>query len=225
MWWRSASFTDMNIFTLRVLLEMVFGTIVFLHVTKKNFGAAFAYGLQSLAITVVLFSSFIETGNLSLLFIALIVLIVKAILAPVFFIRLIRKHELTFSVSTYLNMPLTLIIIAILTFVAHSYKFAPLTGILPANRALLSLAFSSMLLSLFLLINRKGALSQIIGILCLENSIVTFTIFAGLEQSPALQLGIIFNILIWLIIATVFVSMIYKHFGTLDLTTMNSLKD
>src|ERR1035437_3809654 len=157
MSWRSASFINMNILTLRFLLEMVFGTIVFLHITKKNFGAALAYGLQSLAITLILFSSFIETSNLSLLFIALIVLIVKVILAPVFFIKLIQRHELKFSVSTYLNMPLTLIIIAILTFVAHSYKFAPLTGILPANQALLSLSFSSMLLSLFLLINRKGA--------------------------------------------------------------------
>lgn len=215
----------MNILTLQFLLGVVFGTIIFLHITKKNFGAALTYGLQSLAITGILLGSFFETNNLSLLFIALLVLLVKVILAPIFFIKLIQKHELTFSVSTYLNTPLTLIIIALLTFVAQSDKFAPLTSILPPNQALLSLAFSSILLSLFLLINRKGALSQIIGILSLENSIVAFTIFAGLEQSPALQLGIIFNIFIWLIIATVFVSMIYKHFGSLDITSMNNLKD
>ena len=215
----------MNIVTPEFLLEMVFGTIVFLHITKKNVLAALAYSLQSLAITVILFISFVRTNNLPLLFIALLVLILKVIVAPVFFIKLIQKHELKLSVSTYLNMPLTLIVIAILTFVAHTHKFAPLTNILPVNQALLSLSLSSMLLSLFLLINRKGALSQIIGILSIENSIVAFTIFAGLEQSPALQLGIIFNILIWLIIATVFVSMIYKHFGSLDITTMNSLKD
>ncbi|MCL5017389.1 MAG: hypothetical protein M1155_01860 [Patescibacteria group bacterium] len=215
----------MNILTLQFLLEIVFGTIVLLHITKKNVGAALAYGLQSLAITAILFGYFFETSNLSLLFIALLVLIVKVILAPVFFIKLIQKHELTFSVSTLISQIKTLIIIAVLTFFAHSQKFAPLTGIFPANQVLLSLAFSAMLLSLFLLINRKGALSQIIGILSLENSIVAFTIFAGLERSPALQLGIIFNIFIWLIIAIVFVSMIYKHFGSLDITTMNKLKD
>jgi hydrogenase-4 component E len=215
----------MNILTLQFLLEIVFGTIIFLQLTKKNFGAVLAYGLQSLAITAILFGSFFETSNLFLLFIALLVLFVKVILAPVFFIKLIKKHELTFSGNTYLNMPLTLLIIAILTFVAHSQKFTPLTGILQADQVLLPLAFSSMLLSLFLLINHKGALSQIIAVLSLENSIVAFTIFAGLEQSPTLQLGILFNIFIWLIIATVFVSIIYKHFGSLDITTMNNLKD
>jgi len=68
-------------------------------------------------------------------------------------------------------------------------------------------------------------LSQIIGILSLENTIVAFTIFAGLEQSASLQIGIIFDIFVWLIIATVFVSMIYKHFGSLDVTSMKTLKD
>ena len=215
----------MNILNLQFLLEIVFGTVIFLHITKKNFGAALSYSLQSLAITIILFNSFVETGNMPLLFIALLIFIVKVIIAPIFFIKLIQKHELTFSVSTYLNTPLTLIIIATLTFVAHSQKFVPLTSIVPANQALLSLALASIFLSLFLVINRKGALSQIIGILSLENSIVAFTIFAGLEQSPMLQLGIIFNIFIWLIIASVFISMIYKHFGSLDITAMNNLKD
>ena len=215
----------MNILNLQFLLEIVFGTIIFLHITKKNFEAALSYGLQSLMISVMLFSSFFETGNTSLLFITLLIFIVKVILTPIFFIKLIRQHALMFSVSTYLNTPLTLIIIATLTFVAHSQKFAPLTGIIPANQALLSLALASIFLSLFLVINRKGALSQIIGILSLENNIVAFTIFAGLEQSPMLQLGIMFNIFIWLIIATIFISMIYRHFGTLNVTTMNNLKD
>ena len=215
----------MNILNLQFLLEIVFGTVIFLHITKKNFGAALSYSLQSLAITITLFNSFVETGNTPLLFIALLIFIVKVIIAPVFFIKLIRQHALMFSVSTYLNTPLTLIIIATLTFVAHSPKFAPLTGIIPANQTLLSLALASMFLSLFLTINRKGALSQIIGILSLENSIVAFTIFAGLEQSLMLQLGIMFNIFIWLIIATIFISMIYRHFGTLNVTTMNNLKD
>ena len=167
----------MNILNLQFLLEIVFGTIIFLHITKKNFGATLSYSLQSLMIAIIFFNSFFETGNASLLFITLLIFTVKVILAPIFFIKLIRQHALMFSVSTYLNTPLTLIIIATLTFVAHSQKFAPLTGIIPANQALLSLALASIFLSLFLVINRKGALSQIIGILALENSIVAFTIF------------------------------------------------
>jgi len=215
----------MNISFLQFLLSLMLLTIVFLHLTKKNFAAAMAYSVQSLVIVVVLLGTFIEEGNIYLFFIAWLMLIVKVILAPVFFSRLIKKHKLIFSVNTYLNMPLTLIIIAVLTFIAYSENFAPLTGLVPANQTLLSFALVSIFLSLFLIINRKGALSQIIGILSLENSILAFVIFAGLEQSPGLQAGVIFNIFVWIIIATTFMAMIYRHFGSLDVTSMKSLKD
>jgi len=215
----------MSFLLLQALLQILFLTIVFLHVSKKNLGAVWAYGLQSLVIVVLLLNSYFETLNASLLLIALLVLAVKVILAPGFFSRLIKKNELVFSASTYLNVPLTLITLAALTAVAHSGAFTPLTTIVEGHQPLLSLSLSMIFLSLFLIINRKSVLSQIIGILSLENSIVAFAIFAGLEQSFSLQIGILFDISIWLIISTVFISMIYKNFGSLDVTSMKKLKD
>lgn len=210
---------------LQLLVEVIFVSVVYLHLSKKNFGAVLAYGIQSFALAILLLNSYFETGYLPLLFVALLGLIVKVVLAPSFFMKLIRKHELRFTVSTYLSTPLTLIILAAVTAAAHSPKFAPITSIIPENQTLLSFALSAMFLSLFLIVNRKGALSQIIGILSFENCVVTFAIFAGLEQSPGLQTGIIFDIFIWIIIARVFTSMIYKHFGSLDTTVMKNLKD
>jgi len=64
-----------------------------------------------------------------------------------------------------------------------------------------------------------------LGILSLENGIVSFALFAGLEQNPGLQLGITFDVLIWIIIASVFISMIYRQFGSLDVTTMKKLTE
>ena len=215
----------MNQIFLQFLLGIMFLTIIFLHLSRKNFLASIAYSLQSLIIMLFFLNSFFETNNLTILLVVFLVLIVKVILAPLFFIRLIKKNALAFSVSTYLNTPLTIISIAILTFIAHYQKFSPLTSIVPANQDSLSLALSAMFLSLFLIINRKGALSQILGVLSLENSIVAFVIFAGLEQNPALQIGIMFNIGIWILIATIFMSMILKHFGTLNVSSMNNLKD
>ena len=215
----------MNITFLQFLLGVLFLSIIYLHLARKNFEAVVAYAVQSSAITVLLFASFMETNSIPLLFVVLVTLIVKAILGPVFFFRLIQKHKLTYSVSTYLNMPLALIIIAVFTAISRFQQFSPLTNIIPANHALLSLALAAIFTSLFLIINRKDAISQAIGVLSMENSIVAFAIFAGLEQSPMLQLGIVFDIFIWLIIATVFISMIYRHFGSLDTSTMKHLKD
>jgi hydrogenase-4 component E len=210
---------------LQFLLTFFFLTIVFFHVAKKNFGVAIAYGLQSLVVVTLLVISFFETRNLSILAIAFLMLIVKVILAPIFIVNLIRKHNLTFLVSTYVSLPLTLIIVAALAGIAHSAIFSSLINIVPANHQFLSLALAALLISIFLTINRRGAISQIIGVLSLENSMVVFAFFAGLEQSPALQLGIAFDIIVWFMIATIFISMIYKHFGSLDVTEMKQLKD
>jgi hydrogenase-4 component E len=196
-----------------------------LHLTKKNSTEAILYSLQSVAIVMLLFASLQKNSSLLLISVVIVTLVVKVILAPVFFARLLRRHKIKFSASTYTNMPLTLIIIALITALTHSSIFASLTNIVPANHTYLTLAFASMLTSIFLMVNRRGAMTQLVGILSLENSIVAFSILAGLEQSPTLQLGILFDICVWIIIASVFVSMIYQHFGSLDVNKMKHLKD
>ncbi|NCN25555.1 hypothetical protein COT94_00815 [Candidatus Falkowbacteria bacterium CG10_big_fil_rev_8_21_14_0_10_37_14] len=215
----------MNIVFLQFLLGVLFLTIIFLHLSKKNSNSVLAYGLQSLVMALIMFDSFLVTPNFQLLLVIMVIVIVKVVLAPVFFMKLLKQHQLTFLVNSYLNIPLTLITLTVLTAVAHSTKLSPLTTIIPNHQSLLALALAAMLVSVFLIINRKGALSQALGILSLENSLVVFGVFAGLEQSPILQIGVIFDILIWLVIATVFISMIYKHFGSLDTSLMKNLRD
>jgi len=181
--------------------------------------------LCPLLIVILLFNSFLETKSISLFFVAFLVFVIKVIITPIFIVKLIKKHQLKFLVSTYTSMPVTLVVVTILAIIANSSFLVPLTSIIPSNQQSLSLALSSLFISLFLIINRKGALSQIIGVLSLENSIVAFAFFAGLEQTLALQIGIIFDIFVWMVIATVFISMIYKHFGTLNVSEMQHLKD
>lgn len=215
----------MSMMLLKILLEVIFLSIVFLHITRKNYDAAVAYGVQSLAVVLVIINAYLQNHDILLILIALLTLVIKVVLAPLFFTRLIKKHALNISVNTYLNISATLIMIVVLSAIAHSSKLAPITTLIPENQTLLALSLSAMLLSLFLIVNRQGAFSQIIGILSFENSIVAFTLLSGLEQSTALQFGIIFDIIIWIIIATTFISMLYKHFGTLNVTTIKNLKD
>lgn len=215
----------MNPFVLKLILEVLFVTLLFVHFSKKHSEFVVAFGIQSLAMAMLLFHSFLNTGNLFLLIIAVMALVVKVIIAPVFFVWLIRQQTSLLSVATYLNTPIRLIVISFLIFLAHTEGFFPLTQLIPHNQSFLSLSLSVIFLSVFLIINRKGALSQIIGVLSLENSIVAFSLFAGLEQSPVLQIGVMFNICIWVVIATMFAARILRHFGSLNVTIMTHLKD
>lgn len=211
-------------------LSLIFATLIFtstviLHLVKKNSSAVQLYVLQSIVIAALLIISSTEKFSILLLIAIIATITVKVIIAPYFFFNIIRKHQLKATEDTYLNSPLTLLVIVILVVLTKSNFFQPLAFLLPVEQNLFFISIASILVSIFLSINRKGALSQMIGILSLENAIVGFAIFAGLEQYPSLQLGITFNILIWIVIASVFASMIFKQFGSIDVGQMKKLKE
>ena len=208
-----------------ILDVLLFASVIFMHLAKKSTAVISLYVGQSLIVAFLLFFSAFRDRSLSLAFVALVVFTVKVIVAPYFLRRLVFKHQLKFTASTYLNGPLTLIVLALITAFTFSDFLKPLSVISGANGNLLPLATAMMLISVFLIINRKGALSQMIGILSLENSIVFFAFLAGLDEAPSLELGIIFDILIWIIIATVFAGSVYREFGTLDVNEMKHLKE
>lgn len=208
-----------------LLATAIFTTAIFLHLTRKDSMAVFLYMIQSTAIAALLIISSFEKFSLLLLAAIICTVAVKIFIAPYFFFSLIKRHRLKLSGSAFLNMPATLTVIALLVALTRTDFFQPLAMLAPAGQNFLLLALSTIFISLFLNINRKGALLQTLGILSLENGIVFFALFAGLEQNPALQLGITFNILIWVIVATVFSSMIFQKFGSLDVSSMKGLTE
>lgn len=216
---------NINTYAIQVAMATLFLVTIAFNITKRNISEAFMYGLQSLAIVVLLAVSFREKASMTLLVIALVTFVIKVLVAPSFFIRLIRQHEIKFTASSYASLPITLIVVALIVLLVNSRIFAPLTTILPSHQAYTAIALSSMLISIFLMVNRKGVLSQILGILSLENSIVAFAISAGLEQLPVLQIGLIFDIFVWMIIAETVVTMVYQHTGSTDVTNISNLKE
>lgn len=203
---------------------LIFLSVILMHLTKKSIYVVYLYITQSLVVSLLLIYSAFTDKLISLLAVAILVLIIKVIIAPRFFLRLTKKLKLQFATNSYLNMSATLVLLATITAATHSRVFQALVTLAPINEKALLASFSAMFVSLFLIINRKGAFSQMIGVLSLENSIVAFIFAAGLEQGPGLELGIIFDIFVWIVIATFFISNIYKKFDTLDVTVMTHLK-
>ena len=208
-----------------VLEMLIFGSVFLMHLMKKNRPLVWLYAAQSAVVVFLLYGSSLASFSVLLFVGALATFAVKIIFAPYFFQRLIARHQLTFSASTYLNLPITLVVIAALTALAYAPTFAPFAALAPAEGSALLLAFATMLLALFLIVNRKGAISQMLGILSLENAIVSFAFLAGIEQTVPVELIILFDIAVWVAIASVFASMVYTRFGTLDVTSLAHLTE
>lgn len=204
---------------------VVFVSIILMHIAKKNSTVVWLYVLQSATVVFLLIASSVTELSFLLILALLSTIIVKLFVAPNFFFKLIRRHKLVFSSTTYLSTPLTLFALAAVVAFTRTFLSEPLKLISTIESTLLVVSVAAIFCALFLIVNRKGALSQMVGILATENAIVAFALFAGLEQSPSLQLGIIFDLLIWVVIASVFASMIYRQFGSLDVTEMTHLTE
>lgn len=195
-----------------------------MHVVKKESYLVLLYVIQSLALVGLLAIDSIMQSSWQLGVVALVVFSIKCVFAPYFFYRFVRRRQIAVLTSTYLNVPLTLAVLVGIIFFSNSDIFAPLTAFLPQIRSLPMMIFSSIFMSIFILINRKGSLSQIIGILSVENTIVAFGFFLGLTQTFAIEIGIMFNILVWIVLATIFIELIYRQLGTTDVSELNTLQ-
>jgi hydrogenase-4 component E len=206
------------------LLDLVaFLATIALHLVKTNRSLIRFYLIQSLAVVTFLFFIGLAEGDKGLIMVALLSGLIKVVIAPVFFSRLIRRYGTRFTVNNYLSTPLTLTALMGLVLFSYSSIFLPLGVLVPQAYGVLPLNLAMILMSIFMLINRRGAFSQMLGILSLENSILLLASFIGIRQPVALEIGIVFDIVIWMIIAQVFISMIYRQFGTLSVDKMKRL--
>ena len=81
------------------------------------------------------------------------------------------------------------------------------------------------MIAFFLIINRQGALSQIVGVLALENGIIALAAYLGLKLSALVEFGLAFDLAVWISVATVFLGMVQQQFGSIATTEMDQLKE
>lgn len=199
---------------------------ILMHLTRRNANLVRLYLIQSLFLAALLIVLGFSLGEKSLLWMALLTFFVKVVIAPVFFFRVLRKIPgAEISATNYLSTPLTLIVIMALVVLSYSKIIIPLGVLSPEMLGLFSLNLSMVLTSIFLLINRRGIFTQIVGILCLENSIVFLSTIIGVKQPVGLEIGMLFDIALWIVVAIVFISMIHAQFGTLSTAPLKKLTE
>lgn len=215
-----------NSFQIFFFLDIIaFLAAVFMHLVRRSRSLVRLYAFQSSAVAATLFFLGFLQGERSLMVVGVITLIVKAVIAPLFFGKIMRKLSAVTSATNYLNTPVTLFVLTGLVMFSYSKVFLPLSTLYPQAFVSVALNISLIFISIFLLINRRGVFTQMVGMLSLENSIVLFAAFFGLHHPLPLEIGTMFDIVIWMVIASMFMGMIYRQFGTLSTAEMKHLTE
>jgi hydrogenase-4 component E len=212
--------SSMQVFCEIVILVMA----IIMNITKKNTTVVMLYVIQSLALVVLLGIESFQQQSPGLFLLVSGILVVKVLLAPRIFMGHIRRSHEVLSSEPYLNNPMTLLVLTLLAIFAQSGVFSIFAGSAQALSPAL-LLIDSALMSFFVIINHRGVLLQIIGVLSLENSIFAAGHFLDPRMSSVLELSILFDVFFWIIVAGVYVRMIHRHYRSLDASSLRELKE
>lgn len=186
-----------------------------------------AYRHQSIVLAGVTAIIGYVTGIWEIYIVAAMTLVIKSFIIPKVLIYVTRKLEIEFKLETnpYVSIRASVIISALL--VALSYF---LTQQIPFKsdqivNAYLPVSMAQFFIGLFVLVNRRTALSQVVGLLIMENGLFLFTMALTHGVSLLIEIGIFVDILVGIIISSILLFRISRTFDSLDVGKLENLRD
>lgn len=156
--------------------------------------------------------------------VAILTVVGKVFFLPWLLERLIRRIRIEQEISPWLNMPASLLLCGGLTMVAYLVA-RPLASLEHAGGNTLPVAVALVLTGLFLLINRRKALTQVLALLTMENGVMLAAIAFSSHGMPlVVELGIFFDVVIAVMVLGLLVFRIRETFSSMDTSRLNELR-
>ncbi len=159
-----------------------------------------------------------------LYWVAGLLLLIKGLGIP----RLLRTMETRFGaereLAPYVNTATSLVISGLLVVFAYAIS-RPLVALtqLP-TRAGMPLAMGLVFVSLFVIVSRKKALTQVIGFLMLENAIALLAVLGTYGVPLIVEIGVFLDVLMGFLVMQIFVYQIHETFESIDVEQLNRLR-
>ena len=181
--------------------------------------------LQGVALATLATVLAVEVRDIGLGVVAGVVLLAKAIVIPNLLARVVRRDPGSRETAPLVNVPASLVATAVLVVVSYlvagrliSLFPDPLTRLAP-------LGLATVLIGFFALVTRRKAVSQIVGLLLIDNG-VALTAFLLTAGVPLLvELGASLDVLLVVVVLQVLATTMRARFGHIDLDQLRELHD
>ena len=147
----------------------------------------------------------------------------KGILIPMFLKRVVRQMRVTHDVEPYINNALSLAVSGILVAVVYA---SLRQGIFVSgfSKNVLQISIAVILIGLFVMITRRKAITQVIGLLFMENGLFLAGFSLTYGMPIIIELGVLFDMLMGVIILGIFAVQIKRTFASSNLDNLTILK-
>lgn len=183
--------------------------------------------LQGVALAAIPAAAGVRHDATAPIVVGVVLLVLRGIVLPFLLTRAVGDDEVHESRETtpLVNTTSSLLITALLTMLAYAatrpfIALSPTTGTRAAPAA-----FAVILISVFVLVSRRRAISQAIGFLMLDNAIAAtaFLITSGVPL--IVELGASLDVLFAVIILSLLTDQMRRSFGDTDLDQLRELRD
>lgn len=152
-----------------------------------------------------------------------LVLIVKAVAIPYALFRIVDTLKAPHDVSSSTTSSQSVFIAAGLILLSF-FAVQPYAGLLGVDEAMLAAAVALILAGGFLMVSRKKALMQVVGLLVLDNGIFLAAMTTTFGMPLVIEIGVVFDLLMGVFLMGLFVFRIRDTFEHLDVSRLRRLR-
>jgi hydrogenase-4 component E len=181
------------------------------------------FGLQSAVMAAQILALAYAGKSLEAYAIAALVVAVKIVAIPYALFRIVRDLKAPKDVASSTTAAQSVFIMAGLILLSF-FAVAPYAKTLQIDEDLLASAVALVLAGAFLMVSRKKALMQVIGLLVLENGIFLAALTTTFGMPLVIEIGISFDLLMGVFLMGLFVFRIRDTFEHLDVSKLRRLR-
>ena len=198
---------------------------VYLMVGQKALVVAIRlYGVQSLLLGVVGVAMGVADHRPHLFVTAALTVVLKAVVIPLFLLRVIDRVGIRREIEPFVNVPASLLLCLGLTVVGYRVSLGMAGASQGVPHQVVGVALSMVLMGLFLMVTRRKALTQILALLTIENAVFLVAVGATSGMPLIVELGISFDVILAVLVLGVLVNRIVDRFESMDTSRLSNLR-
>ena len=132
---------------------------------------------------------------------------------PIFLTRIVRRNEVYKEVSPYISNFHSIVITSIIFAFGFLLSYWSIDIIKDINPLRFGLSISTIIASLFIIVNRKKVITHVLGYMIFENGIFLLSLSMAKEMPIIVDLGILMDLLIGVLLIGVFVNKLHETPG------------
>jgi len=180
--------------------------------------------LQTFVVSVLILLQGIYGHEMQVIVVGVILLIGKAGIIPVLLARVLRASKTEWVGEIYLKRTSSLVVAGALTLLAYEVTKPLMALPQPGFSNGLAVGLALIFYGLLLMMIRKVAIVQVLGILLIDNGIFLAGFFLTQGMPLLVEMGSMFDILVGIVIVVILSKQMLENYDSLNVDHMRSLK-